>query len=96
MPHTTPGVPMGAFVRNENLFAAELGPELAMLNVERGRYYVFSGTARQIWNMLGEPVRFGDLRQRLLDRYDIDEESCERDLLELLDQLIEEGLVRVQ
>jgi hypothetical protein len=46
--------------------------------------------------MLQQPTKVSELRDRLLDEYDVEAEQCERDLLGLLEAMRDEGLIQVQ
>ena len=81
--------------RRDGLSEAELDGELLGLHVERGTCYGFNGTATRIWKMIEQPTRLGALRDALLNDYDVDAETCERDLRELLRELEQDGLVSI-
>ncbi len=42
-----------------------------------------------------EPRPVAELRDAILDEYDVESDVCERDLLSLLSQLSDEGLINV-
>ncbi len=81
--------------RREGLSEAELDGELLGLHVERGTCYGFNGTATRIWKMIAQPTRLGALRDALVRDYDVDAETCERDLRDLLRELEQDGLVSI-
>lgn len=79
--------------RSSGLLEAEVDGELIGLEVEKGVCYGFNGTATRVWALIEEPKRFSELRDRLLAEYEIDAETCERELNALLDELEADGLV---
>ncbi|MCA1791218.1 MAG: PqqD family peptide modification chaperone [Thioalkalivibrio sp.] len=81
--------------RTNGIFEAEVGPELAMLSIERGRYYSLNHTGRAIWRGLELPIRVKDICDSLQEAFDVDRGTCEEETLELLRELLGEGLVRV-
>lgn len=81
--------------RRAGLSEAELDGELLGLHVERGTCYGFNGTATRIWKMIAQPTRLGALRDALVREYDVDAETCERDLRDLLRELEQDGLVSI-
>ena len=81
--------------RRGGLSEAELDGELLGLNVERGICYGFNGTATRVWKLIAQPTRLSALRDALLRDYDVDAETCERDLRELLRELEQDGLVSI-
>lgn len=82
--------------RKSGLIEAEVDGEMVALHVENGTCYGFNGTATRIWAMLGEPKRVSELRDALLAEYDIDADTCESQLIELLRELERDGLVELQ
>ncbi|HZF95997.1 MAG TPA: PqqD family protein [Allosphingosinicella sp.] len=82
--------------RAGGLIEAEVDGELIGLEVEQGLCYGFNGTATRIWTLIEEPRRFSELQARLLEEYDVDSETCARELQALLDELKADGLVAVE
>lgn len=81
--------------RTEGIFSAEVGREVAMLNVERGRYYSLNATGHAVWRRLAVPVRVADVCDGLLGEFEVDRATCEEETLALLRELVGEGLVAV-
>ncbi len=73
-----------------------LGEESAILNLNNTVYYGLNPVGARVWNLLQEQRTVGELRDALLDEYDVDAGRCERDLLELLEKLRSEGLIQVR
>ncbi len=84
-------------IRTSQLPAAELGPDdTVLLDAERGVYYGLEGPARQIWEKLGEETTLDEICSSLIKEYDVEREQCESDTRAFLDELIENGLVKVR
>ena len=81
--------------RRAGLSEAELDGELLGLHVEQGTCYGFNGTATRVWKMIAQPTRLSAVRDSLLRDYDVDAETCERDLRDLLRTLEQDGLVSI-
>lgn len=79
--------------RTTDLMEAELGDELVGLDVEAGTCFGFNDVATSIWRRLESPKSFEALRDELLKDYAVETAECERDLRELLDDLVSKGLV---
>ena len=82
--------------RNGEHVAAPMGEELAMMDIDAGKYYVLDEVAAFIWARLETPVSVAGLVAELGERYDVTPERCEADILPFLAHLDEKGLVRVQ
>jgi len=72
-----------------------LGDESAILNLKNTVYYGLNPVGARVWNLLQQARSVGELRDALLDEYDVEEVRCERDLLELLERMRVEGLILV-
>ena len=73
-----------------------LGDEAAILNLKNTVYYGLNPVGARIWNLLQQPKSIGELRDALVDEYDVEAERCENDLLELLEKMRNEGLIQVR
>jgi len=49
----------------------------------------------RIWSLIQEPVSASEIRDAILREYDVEPDRCERDLLNLLNEMAIEGLVEV-
>lgn len=76
--------------------SCDLADESAILNLKNTVYYGLDPVGTRIWHMLQQPTKVSELRDRLLDEYDVEAEQCERDLLGLLEAMRDEGLIQVQ
>ena len=74
-----------------------LGDEAAILNLKNTVYYGLNPVGARVWTLLQQqPRTIGELRDVLVDEYDVDTRRCEADLLELLDKMRSEGLIQVR
>lgn len=73
-----------------------LGEESAILNLKNTVYYGLDPVGARIWSLLLEPRSVRDIRNTLLDEYEVEKKRCETDLLKFLDQMRAEGLIEVR
>ncbi len=76
--------------------SSDLGGEVAILDLTAGVYYGLEAVGARIWNLLQEPRTVSEIRDALLEEYDVEPERCEQDLLVLLQRLATEGLIEVR
>ncbi len=50
----------------------------------------------RVWELLKQPKSVSELRDVLLDEYEVDQERCAQDLLALLQKMRDEGLIEVR
>ena len=82
------------YERTNRLLEAELGDEIVTLDADAGRCFGFNSVATSVWRRLAQPADFGELRQFLLNEYEVSWEQCTEELQELMGVLIDQGLVR--
>ena len=82
-------------VQTKDLFSSELDGETVLMSLTQAAYYGLDSTGQQIWNMLDQPSRVGDLCERLVAKYDVDRTTCEQEVCDFLNELNKEGLIRV-
>jgi hypothetical protein len=76
--------------------SCDVGGEAAILNMKNGVYYGLDPVGAQVWNLLQKPRRVADLHEAMLREYDVEPARCERDLIDLLQSLLAEGLIEIQ
>ena len=72
-----------------------MGEEVAMLDMESGKYFVLAEVAASIWERLSEPVRPAVLCAALTDLYEVSLEQCRAEVLAFLENAHAKGLVRI-
>ena len=82
--------------RRVGLLEAEVDGELVALDVDQGTCYGFNATATRIWSLIEAPKRVSELRDALLEEYEVDRETCERELSALLAELEKDGLIEMK
>jgi hypothetical protein len=73
-----------------------LGEESAILNTKGGIYYGLDPVGTRIWTLLQTPCTVAEIRQALLQEYEVEPERCERDLINLLNDLLGAGLIEIR
>jgi len=75
--------------------SCSLGDEAAILNMKNTVYYGLDPVGARVWDLVQQAKRVVEIRDALLDEYEVQPEQCERDLLDLLRQMREQGLIEV-
>ena len=73
-----------------------LGDESAILNMKNSVYYGVNPVGATVWNLLKEAKTVSEIRDAILDEYDVDQVRCEKDLFALLEEMRNEGLIEVR
>jgi hypothetical protein len=83
-------------VVTKDQLTADVGEEFVILNMKNEVYYGLQGVGVRVWQLMQKPQRVADLRDVLLEEFDVEPARCERDLLELLAKLLSEGMIELQ
>ena len=83
------------FAAARDVLASEFGSEYVLLNLNNGTYYGLEDVGGIIWKMLQTPVSMADLCRTVTDAFAVDFDTCLRDVTNLLDELVANGLVEM-
>jgi hypothetical protein len=72
-----------------------VGEESVILGLQNSIYYGVNPVGASIWKLLQRQRSVAELRDAVLEEYDVEKERCERDLLDLLEKMQAEGLIEV-
>jgi len=92
--HISQLVPTTMVVRSDGIIEAEIENEIVALNVEKGTCYGMNPVGSRIWRFLADPIRIDDICAKLLAEYKVEPGACEREVLDLLEELRAEGLIQ--
>ena len=76
--------------------SADLAGEAVILNMESGTYYSLNEVGARVWGLVGEPRTVDEIRDTILEEYEVEADHCERDVVALLEQLADAGLVEIR
>ena len=76
-----------------NLASTLLEEDAVLLNTRTNRYYALDGAGARLWGLLKEAKPLREAYKTLLDEFEVEPAQLEQDVLDLLGQLMENGLV---
>jgi hypothetical protein len=88
--------PDAVVVRSQALMEAEVDGELVGLHVAKGVCYGFNKTATRLWLLIEQPRVLSELIDQLMREFHGERAVCEREVVELLEDLRSDGLVRIE
>lgn len=83
------------FTVDDCIIAAELDSELVLLNIEAGIYFGLDTMGTTIWHLIENGLDESQIKDHLLNEFDVTEETVQSDLKEFLGQLIDKGILHV-
>jgi hypothetical protein len=75
--------------------AADLGGELAIVNLKSGVYYGLNEVGARMWNLFQEGRTLREVRDQITAEYTVEEARVERDLTKLISELAQHDLIEL-
>ena len=69
--------------------------EAVLLHLGTKNYFTLNDTGLYIWQMLSRGLTLGEISEKLQERYEVTHEKAKKSVLNLIDGLITEKLVKV-
>ncbi len=67
----------------------ELAGEKVMIDFATGKYFMIKGVGNDIWDMIQQPITYGEIVEKLLSEYEVSEEECKTAVKSFLEKLQE-------
>ena len=75
--------------------SSELNGAVVILNLASGVYYGLNQVGARIWELIQQPCTVEHIQSILVEEYDVTPDACQQELLRLLQELKNAGLVEV-
>jgi hypothetical protein len=93
---TDPGITTASVVvAAKDQISCDLAGEAVVLNLETGIYFGLDEVGASVWRLLERPVSVREICDALMKQYDVERARVETDVVELLTEMMKEGLVAV-
>ena len=77
-----------------NALSTELDGETVFYNADKGKYHATGAVGAEIWSLLESPRTLEEICIQLLDKFDVDFETCRTEVNAFLEDMIKSGLVK--
>ncbi len=91
----TPLESASSVVRTKKILSAEVGNKVVLMSIDKGMYYGLNPVGARIWSLLGKPVQVHEMCERIVEEFEVTLEQCQEEVLGLLKDLREQGLIRM-
>ena len=81
--------------KNKNVAWKVLDGESVVLNLDSGVYFTLNMTGTAVWERIDGATSLEEIGGGLCEQFDVTLEQAKRDLIELTQTLLDEGLVRI-
>jgi len=82
-------------VASKEQLSCDFNGESVILNLKNDSYYGLNEVGTFVWDMIKEPKTLCQIKDAILEKYEVSPDECERDLLELVNDLMANELVQV-
>jgi hypothetical protein len=82
--------------RKPGMLFNEIDGEVVMLSIENSEYYGMDKVGSRIWQLLENPMQFKELVNRLMDEYDVAEETCRQETMDFVKKMTEKKLLNME
>ncbi len=81
--------------RNGEVAFRVIDGETVMMSLQAGKYYSLDQVGTRVWELLEQPMTVEAICTALLEEFEVDRETCQRDVVQFLEMLAADELVRV-
>lgn len=78
----------------DGIVHSDLDGESVLLNLNSGIYFGLDPVGTRIWHLLQNRMSLHEVLEALLLEYDVPEDRCRQDVLNLTTQLLDKGLLQ--
>src|SRR4051794_24893754 len=79
---------------SRNVVGCEVEGEMVLLDLQSGTYFGLNHVGAEIWNQIQQKKTLDEIQEVLLSRYRVAPEVCRAEVIALVSNLSERGLVR--
>lgn len=76
--------------------STRLDDETVLLELKKGTYYGLNAVGTVIWEMIQQPQSVESLYSAVLNQYNVEPETCKRDVLRLIEEMEAAGLLEIR
>ena len=83
------------YMRNGDQVTAKVDDEVVMMSMQQGEYYGLDSIGSRIWELFAKPNSVENIIETLMQEYDVDRKTCEKDVQEFIQKLVDKGLLKI-
>ena len=85
-----------AIERNNEILATAIDGEFVMMSIDTGKYYGLNSVGSRIWELIAQPTSVESVCKTLLGEFSVEKQKCEKEVLDILQQMFQKNLVVVK
>ena len=76
--------------------SCDLSGEAVVLNFKDGIYYGLDSVGALVWDLIKEPKTVKEINSSVTEEFDVELSGCEGDIINLLKELADKGLIEIK
>jgi Coenzyme PQQ synthesis protein D (PqqD) len=81
--------------QGEGLVSSQIDGEIVMMSVNNEQYYGLDAVGSRIWELIAQPRSVFEVCETLLSEFQVDRDTCQRDVLKFVEHLYAEKIIRI-
>jgi hypothetical protein len=81
-------------VQSSDFLGCELDEDWVLMSIENGAYYGLNKMGKRIWQAVETPISVQALCEQLQQQFEVEPNTCEREVMDYLKTLVVEGLIQ--
>jgi len=77
-------------------YASRVDSDLVFFDEQAGKYFATGTVGADIWDLISEPRSIGAVCTALMEKYEVDEVTCQSEVRSFVDELLAAGLISAQ
>ena len=70
--------------------------EKVMIDFESGKYFMLTGSANEIWDLLDEDTESESIVTALMEIYEVEPDVCREGVMKFLKELVDIGFIAIE
>lgn len=79
--------------RTKDLLETRIDDERIMMSLRNNEYYGLNPVASRIWDLTEKKIKVTEIIQILIQEFEVENETCEKETIKFLNQLAERKLI---
>ncbi len=80
--------------KNHEILASDIDGETVMMSIKNGKYYGMDEIGSRIWSLINGENTATNIVNKLLKEFDVSREECMLDVMDFLEELKKNELIR--
>lgn len=84
---------MSSYSLSDDVTWRDVDEEMIVLHLPTGKYYTFNNTGHLVWQQLAKGKDTSEITSEIMNKYEVDKETANRDLTTFIDGLKKHNLI---